>query len=77
MGSKKTIEWEGGNPGKVGDSLVGMYVRRPFKIGREWQWFNGQIDKYLKGNVYEVHYEDGDVVKEKESDVVKYLMYTF
>ena len=80
MGSKKTIKWEGSNPALLGESLVGMKVRRPFKVDKEWIWFNGEVIQYLKSNKpkeYEVRYEDGDVRKEEKTNVVKYLMYTF
>jgi hypothetical protein len=78
MGSKKGLKWIGGaNPGGVGGALVGMMVRRPFKIDKNWIWFNGHVSKYLNKGHYEVTYEDGDVLPEKELDVVKFLMYTF
>ena len=78
MGSKKTIKWEGSNPALLEESLVGMKVRRPFKVDKEWIWFNGEVIQYLKSNKeYEVRYEDGDVRKEEKTTVVKYLMYTF
>jgi hypothetical protein len=82
MGSKKGLKWEGGNPGSIGESLVGMSVRRPFKVverttKKNWKWFNGEITHYLKGGMYTVQYEDGDVRDEKQSDVVMYLMYKF
>jgi len=77
MGSKKGLKWNGANPAGVGNALVGMMVRRPFRVDKNWTWFNGKVSKYLKKGYYEVTYDDGDVLTEKELDVVKFLMYTF
>jgi len=75
--NKLAIHWEKGHPTKLGELLVGMKVRRPFKINREWVFFNGEITAYLNKNLYNVLYEDGDLRQEKEIDVIKFLISLF
>jgi hypothetical protein len=75
--TNKSLKWEGGKPAGLGDSLVGMMVRRPFKINKKQKFFNGRVMEYLKAKNYKVLYEDGDERHETQEIVVKYLMYTF
>ena len=77
--SKEVIDWDNGVPTQLSKSLIGMKIRKQFYVedSKEWKYFTGEVISYLNKKQYEVRYEDGEVLREDEKDVVKYLFYTF